>query len=239
MRNTPIRLAACASLLGASLAGCTSGTESPNGSPSAPPSAVDAIGAASPTAEPPAGGPGIPAGALLQPADVSDAKSEPLPDGEFSHLRPLRPCGDERYPSDSSREDAVAVRYVPEAPSSGEAPSVVTEFVGRHAAGGAAEQFKEIGAALKRCPGGLGEGQRRWTILGTPNAGDQSVLVRIDQKESYADEKKETVSRYAALARVGDVIVVVADLGWENIGGSEKLVRKLIGKAVQRAGTIS
>jgi hypothetical protein len=130
------------------------------------------------------------------------------------------------------------VKYLPEPSSGGEIPSVVTEFVGRHAPGGAAAQFQEIGEALKRCPGGLGEDQRRWTILGTPDAGDQSVLVRIDQKESYADEKKETVSRYAALARTGDVIVVVADLGWENTGGSEKLVRDLIGKAVDRAGTI-
>lgn len=236
MRTAPVRLAACASLLGASLAGCTAGTDAPGGPASAP--TVAAAGTASATPEPSAGGSGIPAGALLQPADVRDAEPEPLPEGEFSYLRPLRPCGEERYPSDSSREDAVAVRYVPEPASGGEIPSVVTEFVGRHAPGGAAEQFEEIGAALKRCPGGLGEGERRWTILGSPNAGDQSVLVRVDQKESYADEKKETVSRYAALARVGDAIVVVADLGWENTGGSEKLVRELIGKAVQRAGTI-
>jgi hypothetical protein len=70
------------------------------------------------------------------------------------------------------------------------------------------------------------------------DAGDQSVLVRIDQKESYAGEKKETVSRYAALARAGDVIVVIADLGWENTGGSEELARELISRAVERAGTI-
>jgi hypothetical protein len=29
---------------------------------------------------------------------------------------------------------------------------------------------------------------------------------------------------------------VVADIGWENLDGSEKLVRDLIGKAVRRAG---
>ncbi|WP_212994920.1 hypothetical protein [Actinoplanes auranticolor] len=240
MRTTSVRLAACASILGVSLAGCTSGTDSPAGSASA--SAPTVTGSETSTANPQpssTGGSGIPAGALLQPADVRDAEAQPLPEGEFSHLRPLRPCGDERYSSDGSREEAVAVRYFIEPPAGGDVPAVVTEFVGQHAPGGAAEQFKEIGDALKRCPGGLGEGQRRWTVLGTPSAGDQSVLVRIEQKESYADEKKETVSRYAAMARVGDVIVVVTDLGWENTGGSEKLVRDLIGKAAQRAATIS
>jgi hypothetical protein len=236
MRTAPLRLAAFVSLLGVPLAGCAAGTDAPSGSASAP--AAAALETTSATPEPSAGASGIPASGLLQPADVREAKPEPLPEGEFAHLRPLRPCGDERYPSDSSRADAVAVKYLPEPSSGGEVPSVVTEFVGRHAPGGAAAQFQEIGEALKRCPGGLGEDQRRWTILGTPNAGDQSVLVRIDQKESYADENKETVSRYAALARAGDVIVVVADLGWENTGGSEKLVRELIGKAVERAGTI-
>jgi hypothetical protein len=237
MTTTPLRLVACVSLLGASLAGCTSGTDSPGGTASAP--TVSAVETASTTPKPPVGGSGIPAGALLAPADVSGAKPEALANGELSYLRPLRPCGDERYTSDSSRDDAVAVKYVPYPPSGGDVPAVVIEFVARHAPGGAAEQFKEIGEALKRCPGGLGEGQRRWTVLASPDAGDQSLLVRIDQKESYADEEKEIVGRYAALARVGDVIVVVTDLGWENIGGSEKLVRELIGKAVQRAGTIS
>ena len=37
----------------------------------------------------------------------------------------------------------------------------------------------------------------------------------------------------------GDMIIVVTDTGWENIGSSEKLLRDLIGKAVRRAGAPS
>jgi hypothetical protein len=183
------------------------------------------------------GASGIPASALLQPSDVRGAEAEPLPKGELDYVRPLRPCGDDPYSSDGSRRDAVAVRYVLEPAERGDAPSVVAEFVGRHAPGGAAAQFDEVRGALQRCPGGLAGGQRRWTVLGDGRAGDESVLVRIDQRIRYCDEEPERVSYYAALARVDDLIVVVTDLGWEKTGGSEALVRDLIGKAVQRAGT--
>jgi hypothetical protein len=185
-----------------------------------------------------AGESGIPAGALLQPPDVRGADAEPLAKGELDYVRPLRPCGADPYPSDGSRQDAVAVRYVLQPAQRGQAPTVVAEFVGLHSPGGATAQFDEIDDALRRCPGGLAEGQRRWTVLGMGVAGDESVLVRIDQQVRYGDEEPETVSHYAALARVDDVIVVVTDLGWEKTGGSAELVRDLMGKAVQRAGTI-
>jgi hypothetical protein len=160
-----------------------------------------------------------------------------LEQGDYAYVRPLRPCGDDPYPSDGSRADAVAVRYVREPVTAGDGPSVILQFAGLHAPGGAAEQFADVRAALDRCPGDLAEGHRSWTVLGTEPAGDESVLVRIDQKISYADEEPQKVSHYAALARVGDMIVVVTDLGWENAGGSEALVRELIGKAAQRART--
>ncbi|MFC7531603.1 hypothetical protein [Actinoplanes sp. GCM10030250] len=236
-----IRLAAAAAGF-ALLAGCGTGTEAapqPAGSGQAPVAvtsegtAEDAAPSASAAAD------GIPASALLQPADVREAKAEPLEQGDFPHVRPLRPCGDKPYPSDETRSDAVAVKYVVEsAEGEGSVPTVVAEFVGRHEAGGAAKQFDEIGAALKKCPGGLGEGQLKWSVVGNGVGGDESVLVRIDSKESYADEEPATVSRYAALARVDDAIVVVTDMGWENLGGSEKLVRDLIGKAAERAKAV-
>ncbi|MEU8244002.1 hypothetical protein AB0C07_37590 [Actinoplanes missouriensis] len=201
----------------------------PGGSPGANPGASPG---ALPGASPSAGSAGIPASALLQPADVGGAKAEKLPEGEFAHVRPLRPCGDEPYPSDRLRTAAVAMRYMVRS-DEGTVPTIVTEFAGR---GGAAEQFADIRAALDRCPGGLGEGQRRWSVIGSGIAGDESVLVRIDERFSYADEEPATVSQFAGVARSGDMLVVVADVGWENLGGSEDLVRDLTGKAVRRAG---
>jgi hypothetical protein len=227
---------ACALLVAASVAACTpaapAAVPSP-GSSAAPPSAEPSV---SPSTAPSADG-GIPAGALLQPADVGGAEQKTLEAGEHAHLRPLRPCGDGKaYPSDDTRTAAVAVSYFMETDRSGPAPTVVTEFVGRHTGDGAADQFDEISAALDRCPGSLGENKRRWTVLDTGVAGDESVLVRIDETFSYADEDPAQVSDYAAVARTGDLIVVVTDLGWENIDSSEKLVRDLITKAVDRAG---
>ncbi len=229
----PARRAAGALLLCAALAACDPGAAPADTVTQATP--PPASGTPSPSA---GRASAIPAGALLQAADVRSAEPTPMEEGESAHVRPLRPCGDDPYPSDGSRTDAVAMRYVLEPGRTGDAPSVVVEFAGLHEPGGAAAQFDDVREALDRCRGGLAEGQRRWTVLGDGLAGDESVLVRIDQKVSYADEEPATVSHYAALARVGDMIVVVTDLGWENTGGSEKLVRELIGKAVQRAGTI-
>jgi hypothetical protein len=234
MSSVLLSRAAGAWLLCVSLAACSAADvtqASPAGSSPAP--------AVSATSDP-AAGRGIPSAALLQPQDLQGAEGEPLEQGELAYVRPLRPCGDDPYPSDDTRTDAIAFRFViyPTA-GTGAAPAVVTEFIGRHAPGGAAEQFDEVSAALKRCPGGLGKGERRWTVLDTGLAGDESVLVRIDQKVSYADEEPSVVGHYAALARSADVIVTVTDLGWENTGGSEKLVRDLLGKAVERSGAIS
>ncbi|MEV6305463.1 hypothetical protein AB0M02_39035 [Actinoplanes sp. NPDC051861] len=212
-----IRRAAPALLLFALLAGCSS--------------------AASPVADVVSTAPftraaGIPASALLQPDDVYGADGESLPKGDFAFVRPLRPC-DEAYPSDSTRVEAVAKKWVVDTgEGGGTVPTVVTEFLGLHEPGGAEKQFGEIVAALEKC---ASKGERKWTVL---TASPESVLVRIDTKESYADEAPSTVSRYAAMARVDDAIVVVTDLGWENLGGDEKLVKELIAKAVQRAVTI-
>ncbi|MBB2948329.1 hypothetical protein FB565_008112 [Actinoplanes lutulentus] len=231
MQINAFRIAA-AGLLTASLTACSSASDttasaasvppSPSGSASAAPSASAAVG--------------IPGGALLQPSDVRGAESQPLEKGEFSHVRPLRPCGDGRYPSDESRTAAVAMRYTVGGAEGGSTPTVVTEFVGLHTGTGAADQFTAIQSGLKECPGGLGDGERRWVVLDT---GDDALVVRIDQRFSYADEAPSTVSHYAAASRVGNAIVVVADLGWENLGGSEELVRDLITKAEKRAATLA
>jgi len=228
----PFRLAG-ALMVSLSLAACA-----PDAGEAGPSPAVSTSSKAVSTEPDPGGTPAIPAGALLQPSDVSGARAEPLAEGRESHLRPLRPCGDnDPYPSDDSRTAAVAVSYAPRSGGADSVPEVFVEFVGRHAPGGAAAQFDEISQALRRCPGSLADEQRRWTTLDTGIAGDESVLVRIDQRMSYGDGDPETVSDYAALARTGDIIVVVADIGWENLDGSDRSVRDLIGKAVQRAGT--
>ncbi|GIE30720.1 hypothetical protein Ait01nite_037650 [Actinoplanes italicus] len=230
MRTTSIRTVTTAGLLAATLTACAAegSTVTPVSASSSAP--VEGAPAVSAPAE------GIPAAALLQPADVRDAKPETVEEGEFAHVRPLRPCGGDRYPSDGTRTDAVAKRYVVPGEQEGSTPSVVVQFVGRHTPGGAAEQIGDISAALKRCPGGLGKGEHKWDVV---EATAETTVVRIGQRFSYADEEPATVNHYAAVSRVGDAIVVVADLGWENMDGSEPLVRDLITKARERATAIA
>ncbi|MEU4625149.1 hypothetical protein AB0G04_34890 [Actinoplanes sp. NPDC023801] len=226
MRTTSIRIVTTAGLLAASLTGCTAGTGT-----AAPSGSVTPVSASSSSARVA----GIPAAALLQPADVHDARPESLEEGEFAHVRPLRPCRGDRYPSDATRTDAVAKRYVVPGEQGGSTPSVIVQFVGRHTSGGAADQVRDILAALDRCPGGLGKDEYRWDVL---ESSAETTLVRIGQRFSYADEEPATVNHYAALTRVGDAVIVVADLGWENMDGSEPLVRELITKARERAAAI-
>ncbi|SDT23184.1 hypothetical protein [Actinoplanes derwentensis] len=221
-----MRFAAGAGLLAVSLAGCASGTVT-SGSSVPSPVAVSASTAAAVS--------GIPAEALLQSADTRGAEAQSLEQGVFPHVRPLRPCGATPYPSDSTRTDVVAMRYTVPGAEQASTPSTVVQFVGRHQAGGAAAQFTEIGAALEKCPGGLGKDQHKWTIV---DSDADSMLVRIEQKVSYGDEDPATVAHYAALSTVNDAVVVVADLGWENMDGSEQLVRDLIAKAEERAAKI-
>ncbi|WP_092551097.1 hypothetical protein [Actinoplanes derwentensis] len=163
------------------------------------------------------------------------ATAEPLANGEHAHVRPLRPCGTKPYPSDSTRTDAVAVQYTVPGIPQGATPFTVVEFVGRHKTGGAAAQFTEIRAALAKCPGGLGKDQFKWTVV---ESDSDSVLVKIEQKFSYGDQEPAVVAQYAALSMVNNSVVMVADLGWENTGGSEELVREFIVKAEKRAAAI-
>ncbi|GAA1640491.1 hypothetical protein [Actinoplanes couchii] len=226
-----MRFAVGAGLLTVSLAGCASGAGNTASSGSVP----SPVSASAESESSTAAVSGIPAEALLQPDDTRGATAEPLEKGDFPHVRPLRPCGTDPYPSDGTRTDAVAMRYTVPGSEQGSTPSTVVEFVGRHEAGGAAAQFTEISAALEKCPGGLGKDQHQWTVI---ESDDDSVLVKIEQRFSYADEAPATVAQYAALSKVNDTVLVVTDLGWENMDGSEKLVRDLIEKAEKRAATI-
>ncbi|MFC0532399.1 hypothetical protein [Phytohabitans kaempferiae] len=172
----------------------------------------------------------IDSSALLQPADLGDSPLEPLPEGQSAHLRPARPC-EARYPSDATRTAAVAMR-AQVSPGAGQTPSIVIQYVGLHP-GHAADAFADIAAAVERCPGGLQRGQREWRTVGTGVAGDESMLLRISERFDYGDANVVTTVP-VAVARVGDHITVVANLGWESASGDEQYVRELVATAVDR-----
>ncbi|MEE6261543.1 hypothetical protein [Plantactinospora sonchi] len=235
MRRTPLQVPAMLTLGLIVLSGCTSNgdpdpvaTDGPSTTASA-----DTTGTAStgrPTGSPSLGtADTIPASALLQPEDLNGVRLEPVPEGDSAHLRPLRPC-EARYPSDTTRTAAVAMRaYV--SPGAGQTPQVILQYVGLHP-GQAETAFDEISDAVRGCPGSLKAGQHRWEVAGTGVAGDESLLVRISERVTYGDTS--VVTTPAVVARVGDHVTVVADLGWENSDGDESDVRRLATKAVER-----
>jgi len=222
-----IRLLAIASAI--VLVGCS--TDNPAAPvatpvPSAPPSTTPAPSeSASPASDQV-----IAASALLQPADLGGSTLEPLAEGQSEHLRPARPC-DARYPSDATRTSAVAMRAQVSS-GEGQTPTIVIQYVGRHP-GHADKAFDEIAAAVRRCPGGLGEGERQWRTAGEGGAGDESLLLRVSERIEYGGQET-TVTTPVVVARVGDYITVVADLGWESAGGDEQRVRQLATTAADR-----
>ncbi|MEE6261542.1 hypothetical protein [Plantactinospora sonchi] len=236
MRRTRLQAPVAVALGLIMLAGCTTDSgvgPAATGGPSTTP-ATPAAAATSPSSSTPSPSPGttdvIAGSALLQPEDLNGARLEPVPDGESAHLRPARPC-DARYPSDRTRTAAVAMRaYVSQ--GDGYTSHVVLQYVGLHP-GHAETAFDEIVDAVRQCPGSLGTGQQRWEVAGTGVAGDESLLLRVSERFNYGDDV-HVVTTPAVIARVGDHVTVVADLGWENAGGSEPELRLLAAKAVER-----
>lgn len=230
MRGT--RLLALAGATVFAVAGCS--TADP-----AEPAATEGQVTAAPATPAPTGSPSplkervIASSALLQPDDLSGAALEPLAAGQSAHLRPARPCG-ARYPSDATRTAAVAMR-AQVSPGAGQTPLIVLQYVGLHP-GNAAAAFAEIAAAVSSCPGSLKAGQHEWRAAGTDVAGDESMLLRVSDRFEYGGSEVTTTTP-VVVARVGDYITVVADLGWESASGDEEYVRQLAAKAVERLRT--
>jgi hypothetical protein len=209
----------------------TTGTGAPT-----PSASTTATGTGLPsTTSPPSGT--IPAAALLQAADLEGVEPKPANEEVAKDLRPPRPCGS-ALPSDSARLGSVAVTAallpVNVSPP-GRSPSVIMETIVRYRAGAGTTAFSDLKAALQRCPGQLGKGKQRWELVGGVSAGDEAILFRMTTQFTYGDDTNlVTKTTPVALARVGDDLVLVTDLGWETSGGDEAVVRRLIVTAVGR-----
>jgi hypothetical protein len=158
-------------------------------------------------------------------------------DGDIGKdLRPPRPCGS-GHPSDPARRESIAMT-APMTPSGGPAgtvPSVILETIVRYGPGSGAQAFAELRSALQRCPGAIGEGRRNWETVGDIDAGDEALVFRTSTRTTYGDSPELTTQTWpVAVARSGDDLVLVADLGWENMSGEEPVVRALIATAVER-----
>jgi hypothetical protein len=175
----------------------------------------------------------IPAAALLQPSDLNGATMRPVDGDVGKDLRPPRPCGG-THPSDPARRESIAMTapVTPATGPGGTVPSVILETIVRYNPGSGAQAFAELRSALQRCPGAIGKDKRNWEIL---DAGDEMLVFRTSKQTTYGDSPDLTTQTWpAAAALVGDDVVLVADLGWENMSGEEPAVRSLITQAVLR-----
>jgi len=179
----------------------------------------------------------IPAAALLQAADLDGVEPQPATGEVAKELRPPRPCGN-ALPSDPARLGSVAVTaaILPvNGPPPPRTPSVIMETIVRYQAGAGTTAFTQLKTALQRCPGELGKDKQRWELNGPISAGDEAILFRMTTQFTYGDDTNlVTKTTPIALARLGDHLVLVTDLGWETSAGDEAAVRRLIVTAVGR-----
>jgi hypothetical protein len=117
-----------------------------------------------------------------------------------------------------------------------ERPTVVVEYIAVYHSNGAHRYLRDLRRALET---GHGAGDRpgRWKILAARVAGPDSVLLRLRADIEYAGEAI-TRDTYVAVARVGRLLVVVADAGAERSTGHRGLVEELITPAVRRASVL-
>jgi hypothetical protein len=176
--------------------------------------------------------PAIADAAMLQPADLGGATPEPIADDQWPALLPPQPCTGTAYPSATLRR---AGRSVSALVGVNEHPTVVLEHVATYRSTGAHRYLRELRRGLAACDGPDQQGAR-WTMLTTGVVGDESLLLRRRVHIDYADTYHNS---YLIVARVGRVLVVVADIGWETAGGHQALVRELGTKAVRRAAVLN
>jgi hypothetical protein len=176
--------------------------------------------------------PTIPDAALLQPADLGGSTPEPFADEHWSALLPPQPCTGATYPSAALR---VAGRSVNALVGVNERANSVLEHVATYRSDGARRYLRELRRGLSACTGPDHQ-QARWTVLATGVAGDESLLLK---RRVYTDYAESYHNSYLVVARVGRVLVVVADIGWETASGDRAFARELGRKAVRRAAVLN
>ncbi len=186
----------------------------------------------------------IPESALLRSEDMNGS---PVSSGDSvaPYLQPPRPCADTRYPSDALR---IGVRSVTATfrrssrVSDDSNDPVVVAYVALYRPGGAAQFLAEFRAAMyDHCKGSVGVGAepQRWAFMGPVNPGLDTDTLWIDVvANEYADPGAGRATRTVrfGMQRVGNAVIVVADLGSQSRDGDIKLIANLLGAVTQRVG---
>jgi hypothetical protein len=170
----------------------------------------------------------IPGRAMLQASELRGATPSTLDDGSWAHMRPPEPCGEGAYPSAALCRSSRAISAVVGVNGTF---NVTVEYVGVYWPNGARRYVRDLQRALVTCRGMDGQGS--WKVIDTGLAGRYSLLLRLGQRADHAGRTATWVS-FIAIARVGRVLVVVADIGGEAGDGRRELVAELISPALRR-----
>jgi len=175
--------------------------------------------------------PAIPDEAMLRSEDLRGAEPAPVTDDYWAPLQPPQPCADRPYGNGLLRDHRAISALV----GVDDRPTVVMEHVATYRYSGAHRYLWQLRRALATCDSVDGP-QGRWTVRANGVAGHDSLLLEHRTYIDYADTYHYT---YVVVARVGRVLVVVADIGWETSSGDVDLVRELSTKAVRRAAILN
>jgi hypothetical protein len=172
----------------------------------------------------------IPARAMLQSADLGGAGTQPGDSEYAAHLKPPMPCGAAAH--QASTRKLVAEREIRAltALHGPDGPDSVMENVARYRGNGATLYYGELLAGIRNCD----TADTTWSVVSRPGYGDASVVVKLAESGLYAGSEHVQVT-YLGVARVGDLVVTVVDLGWETSGGDAAVAGQLLERGVARA----
>jgi hypothetical protein len=175
----------------------------------------------------------IPDRALLQAADLHGAATTAVEDEDWARLRPPQPCAGDAFPSTVLRRGERAVSAIVEVDGK---PTRILEYLAVYRSNGPHRYLRDLRRALEACHG-VDDRGGRWKIVATRGAGPDSVLLRV-RDDVQDGGNAVTRDTYVAVARVGRLLVVVADVGGETAAGHRGLVEELITPAVRRASIL-
>jgi hypothetical protein len=182
--------------------------------------------------------PNVPAAAFLDIADTGDVEHAFLP---FT-AHPLPPLCGARFASGAAVTLAgrMMALYHPRRAEGYIPDDVLNQTIAVYRPGGAARFMRELRAAVAACPvntsrRGTYQDDARYRLLRAPAHGDEAILGQIAFPEHSPDGPtgRTTTDLFLAV-RVGDVVTVLAQTGYESGHADPATFQGLGARAVQR-----
>lgn len=202
----------------------SSGSPSP-GTPTPPPAAADPAGV--PTV--------IPEGAFfIQPENTQKGEGPRSADHDGPVLPSL--C-DANLSSDESivRRRTMGHLYgLPQDPAENLPHGIIVQTITSYREGAAEIFMTQLGRAVRQCPRGAeGDLIARYALIGATDGGDESLLIQVETGQlNFEGNPAGTAVHQVSVVRVGAVVTVLRDTGWEGTETDPALLDAFTGLAV-------